>query len=143
VPVCLMHMQGDPGTMQTAPRYRDVVGEVKDFLEARIAACMAAGIERDRLVVDPGFGFGKTLQHNLSLLNHLGRFAALGLPVMAGLSRKSMLGPILGRPDGKVLTGSIVLAMLACQQGARIIRVHDVAETVEALTVLGAVGNNV
>ncbi len=139
VPVCLMHMQGEPGTMQAAPQYDNVIDEVQGFLAQRVDACVAAGLARDLLMVDPGFGFGKSLEHNLSLLRHLDRFDDLDLPVMVGLSRKSMLGRILDRPDGKVLVGSVVLAMLACQRGARIIRVHDVAETVEALTVLGAV----
>lgn len=133
--VCLMHMQGDPGSMQQHPRYADPVDEVGRFLAARVAACEAAGIARDRLLVDPGFGFGKTLAHNLALLRGLPRIAALagGLPLLAGLSRKSMIGAITGRPVGERLAGGLALAIAAVEGGARIIRTHDVAETVDAL----------
>lgn len=133
--VCLMHMQGDPGSMQRDPRYGDVVAEVGAFLAARVAACVAAGIGRDRLLIDPGFGFGKTLAHNLALLRGLPRVAALagGPPVLAGLSRKSMIGALTGRPVGERLAGGLALAIAAVEGGARIIRSHDVAETVDAL----------
>jgi dihydropteroate synthase len=133
VPVCLMHMQGEPRTMQNAPRYGDVVADVRDFLAGRLAACEAAGIPRDRLVIDPGFGFGKTLEHNLALLRGLRAMAALGVPVLAGLSRKSMIGQALGLPVEQRLHASVALALLAVQNGARIVRVHDVGPTVEAL----------
>jgi dihydropteroate synthase len=137
--VCLMHMQGSPRTMQAEPTYADVVVEVRDFLAARAAACVAAGIARDRIVVDPGFGFGKTVAHNLSLLARLGDIAALGFPVLAGWSRKSSLGRITGRPADDRLAASIAAAMLAVQHGATIVRVHDVAATRDALAVLAAV----
>ena len=137
--VCLMHMQGSPRTMQAEPTYADVVGEVRDFLAARAAACVAAGIARDRIVVDPGFGFGKTVAHNLALLARLGEIATLGFPVLAGLSRKSSLGRITGRPADDRLAASVAAAMLAVQRGARIVRVHDVAATRDALAVLAAV----
>jgi dihydropteroate synthase len=139
VPVCLMHMLGEPRTMQDAPEYEDVVDDVCQFLQKRIDACLAAGIARTRVIVDPGFGFGKTLAHNLALLRNLDRIAALGYPVLAGLSRKSMLGQILDRPVDKRLYGGLAMAILARQKGAAIIRVHDVAETVDALRVLDAV----
>jgi len=139
VPVCLMHMLGEPRTMQDAPEYEDVVDDVCQFLQNRIDACLAAGISRARVIVDPGFGFGKTLAHNLALLRNLDRIAALGYPVLAGLSRKSMLGQILDRPVDKRLYGGLAMAILARQKGAAIIRVHDVAETVDALRVLAAV----
>ncbi len=137
--VCLMHMQGEPRTMQQAPRYDDVVAEVRGFLEARVADCLAAGIARERLAIDPGFGFGKTLGHNLALLRRLDEFGTLGLPLLTGLSRKSMIGALTGRPVGGRLYGSIALATLAAWQGASILRVHDVAETADALAVCGAV----
>jgi dihydropteroate synthase len=137
--VCLMHMQGEPGTMQSAPAYADVVAEVRAFLAARAAACEAAGIARERLVIDPGFGFGKTNRHNLLLLRALPELAALGLPVLAGLSRKAMLGRITGRGVGERLAGSVAAAMLAVERGAAIVRVHDVAATRDALAVLRAV----
>ena len=140
VPVCLMHMQGEPRTMQRDPGYRDVVGEVRGFLAERLAACQAAGIPRELLLVDPGFGFGKTLAHNLALLRGLPRLAALGVPVLVGLSRKSMIGALLGAvPVGDRLHGSVAAALLAVQQGAAIVRVHDVGPTVQALRVLAAV----
>jgi dihydropteroate synthase len=137
---CLMHMQGEPGTMQDAPHYLDVVAEVRDFLAARAAACVEAGIARDRLVVDPGFGFGKTLGHNLALLAGLPALAADGLPVLAGLSRKRMIGALTGRGEGDRLAGSLAAAIVAAQAGARIIRAHDVRETVDALAVVAAAG---
>jgi len=137
--VCLMHMQGEPRTMQLAPAYRDVVGEVRDFLAERVRACRVAGFAADRLVLDPGFGFGKTLEHNLSLLRGLRELSPDGLPMMVGLSRKSMVGKLTGRPEGERLQGSVVLAVLAVLEGARIVRAHDVAATVEALTVVATV----
>jgi dihydropteroate synthase len=133
--VCLMHMQGEPRTMQQAPNYVDVVAEIRDFLGERLQACRAAGISDDRLVIDPGFGFGKTLPHNLALLRRLGELKSLGVPMLAGLSRKSMLAGLTGRPVEARLAGSLALALAACEGGARIIRVHDVAETVDALKV--------
>jgi len=139
VPICLMHMQGEPASMQEAPAYRDVVAEVKEFLAARVAACEAAGISRGSLLIDPGFGFGKDLSHNLRLLRSLREFAALGLPVLAGLSRKSMIGALTGKPVGERLHGSVALAVYAALQGASIVRAHDVGPTVEALRVIGAV----
>ncbi len=143
VPVCLMHMQGEPGTMQQDPTYGDVVADVANFLAERIAACGAAGIPRERLLVDPGFGFGKTLGHNLALLRGLPRLAALGVPVLAGLSRKSMIGALLGGvPVGERLHGSVAAAVLAVERGAAIVRVHDVGPTVQALRVLAAVGGD-
>jgi dihydropteroate synthase len=143
VPVCLMHMRGEPGTMQQEPTYDDVVAEVAAFLRERIAACGAAGIPRERLLVDPGFGFGKTLAHNLALLRGLPRLAALGVPVLAGLSRKSMIGALLGGvPVGERLHGSVAAAVLAVERGAAIVRVHDVGPTVQALQVLAAVGGD-
>ena len=138
VGVCLMHMQGEPRTMQQAPRYRDVVSEVKAFLVERVAAAETAGIGRERIVIDPGFGFGKTVEHNFELLRHLERFADTGIPVLAGWSRKSTLGVITGRPAGERLAASVAAALLAVQHGARIVRVHDVAATRDALAVLAA-----
>ncbi|MBI4988028.1 MAG: dihydropteroate synthase [Rhodocyclales bacterium] len=137
--VCLMHMQGEPRTMQADPSYGDVVAEVRDFLVRRVAAAQAAGIAAERIVVDPGFGFGKRLEHNLALLRHLGQFADLGACVLAGLSRKSMLGQITGRKVSDRDTASVAVALLAARNGARILRVHDVAATQDALAVWSAV----
>lgn len=131
--VCVMHMQGTPRTMQSNPHYDDVVGEVKAFLSERIDACVAAGIQRDRIVIDPGFGFGKTLDHNLSLMKHLADFQTLNCPVLVGVSRKSMIGAVLDKPVEQRLYGGLALAILAAQQGAKIIRTHDVGATVDAL----------
>ncbi len=139
VPVCLMHMQGQPRTMQAAPTYTDVVDEVLQFLADRIAACRNAGIPESMLVLDPGFGFGKTLEHNLALLARLEEFRGHGLPVLAGISRKSMLGTLTGRPVDERLAASVAAAALACLNGADILRVHDVAETRDALSVAAAV----
>ncbi|RZL82577.1 MAG: dihydropteroate synthase [Rhodococcus sp. (in: high G+C Gram-positive bacteria)] len=138
VPVCLMHMQGDPESMQKAPTYTDVVGEVRRFLVSRITACLEAGIPSSHLLVDPGFGFGKTLTHNLELLSELHQIADLGLPVMAGLSRKGMLGAITGRDIDQRLAGSVAAALIAAQNGAAVLRVHDVAATVDAVSILRA-----
>ena len=137
--LCLMHMQGEPRTMQLAPHYVEVVGEVRAFLAARVAACRSAGIAADRLTVDPGFGFGKNLEHNLTLLRGLGELAADGVPVLVGLSRKSMLGKLMQREPGERLGGSVALAVIAALRGARIVRAHDVAATVDALKVVAAV----
>jgi dihydropteroate synthase len=137
--VCLMHMQGEPATMQHAPAYADVVAEVRAFLARRTQACIDAGIAADRIVVDPGFGFGKTLAHNLALLRDLGEIAGLRYPVLVGVSRKGMLGAITGRDLGGRLGGSIAAALAAAVRGARILRVHDVAGTVDALAVWNAV----
>jgi dihydropteroate synthase len=139
VPVCLMHMQGEPRTMQDNPQYRDVVAEVRDFLAERLAVAERAGIPRARLIVDPGFGFGKTVGHNLALLRDLGTIAALGVPVLVGLSRKSLIGKLLGLPVERRLHASVALALIAVQNGARIVRVHDVGPTVEALRMWAAV----
>ena len=136
LPVCLMHMQGQPQTMQQNPQYADVLEEVSQFLQSRIAACVDAGIKQDQIVLDPGFGFGKTLEHNLALLRRLPELAALGYPLLVGLSRKSLLAKILNRPVEQRLAGSLALAILAAQSGAQIIRVHDVAETLDVLKVL-------
>ncbi|MGH8197253.1 MAG: dihydropteroate synthase [Steroidobacteraceae bacterium] len=135
VAVCLMHMQGEPETMQNDPRYAEVLGEVRAFLRDRAAACVGAGIARSRLVVDPGFGFGKTLEHNLVLLRGLAEIAADGLPVLAGLSRKRMIAALTGRDEGDRLAGSVALAVIAAMNGARIVRAHDVRETVDALRI--------
>ncbi|HEV2111867.1 MAG TPA: dihydropteroate synthase, partial [Gammaproteobacteria bacterium] len=138
--VCLMHMQGEPRTMQQDPRYRDVVKEVGGFLLERAGACLAAGIPRERIVLDPGFGFGKTLEHNLTLLRCLPELAALGYPLLVGVSRKSMLGTLLGgRPVEQRLYASVAAATAAAMNGARILRVHDVAPTADALKVTSAV----
>jgi dihydropteroate synthase len=139
VPVCLMHMQGKPRTMQEDPHYADVVEEVYRFLAERMAACESAGIERAQLLLDPGFGFGKTLEHNLSLLKHLDRFAALGQPLLIGLSRKRMIGQLLDAEVGDRVHGSVAGAVVASWLGARIVRVHDVRATVDALKVCDAV----
>lgn len=137
--VCLMHIQGEPQTMQQSPRYANVVDEVKGFLADRIEACVAAGIARERLVIDPGFGFGKTLQHNLALLAHLDNLITLGLPVLAGLSRKSMLGALSGRDVDQREFAGVAAHMIALDRGARIFRVHDVAAMRDALAIWNAV----
>jgi dihydropteroate synthase len=139
LPVCLMHMRGEPRTMQEAPSYTDVVAEVAAFLEARVAACRAAGLAEERLIVDPGFGFGKRLAHNLALLARLPELARLGPPLLVGISRKSMLGVLTGRGVDERLPASLAAAVIAAHSGARILRVHDVAATVDALKVVTAV----
>ncbi len=139
LPICLMHMQGQPNSMQQNPHYDDVIAEVGDFLQARIAACHAQGISAERIILDPGFGFGKTLAHNLALLRRLPELGKLGCPLLVGLSRKSMVAQLLNRPVEERLPGSLALAMLAAERGAAIIRVHDVAATVDVLKVLSAV----
>jgi dihydropteroate synthase len=133
--VVLMHMQGMPRTMQMAPRYEDVVAEVRVFLRERLGALEAAGVSPERIALDPGFGFGKTLEHNFTLLRELQRFTSLGCPVVAGLSRKSMLGAVTGRAVGERATASVVGAVLAAERGARVLRVHDVAATRDGLRV--------
>jgi dihydropteroate synthase len=133
VPVCLMHMQGEPRSMQQAPQYDDVVAEVRRFLQERVSACQAAGIPREKLLLDPGFGFGKTVAHNLQLLARLDAFTGMGLPVLVGLSRKSMIGKLLGLEVGERLPASVALAVLAVERGAVLVRTHDVAATWQAL----------
>ncbi len=139
VAVCLMHMQGEPDTMQIAPHYVDVVGEVISFLADRVEACRLAGISDDRIIVDPGFGFGKTLQHNLELLKHLGRLTSLGVPVLAGMSRKKMIRELTDCHNESSAAGSVAAAVLAAIRGARILRVHDVKPTVQALKLVTAI----
>lgn len=139
LPVCLMHMLGEPGTMQDAPHYDHLVEEVTEFLGDRIAQCAAVGIAPERIILDPGFGFAKTLQHNLSLFKHMESLHALGRPLLVGVSRKSMIGMALNRPVGERLYGGLALAALAVAKGARILRVHDVAETVDVVRMIEAV----
>ncbi|MCC7040380.1 MAG: dihydropteroate synthase [Burkholderiales bacterium] len=141
--VCLMHMRGEPRTMQEDPVYGDVVRTVRDFLTARAAECEAAGIARERIVIDPGIGFGKTVAHNLALLRALGDLAATGYPVLVGVSRKSTLGALTGQPPADRLPASIAGALAAIARGARLVRVHDVRATVDALQVWRAVGGSV
>ncbi len=143
LPICLMHMQGQPQTMQQAPHYDDVVSEVLGFLKQRIAACQVAGITKERILVDPGFGFGKTLAHNLALLARLSELATLEAPILVGLSRKSLLGQLLNRGVDERLAGSLALALAAAERGAAIIRVHDVAATKDVLSVYHAIKNSV
>jgi dihydropteroate synthase len=138
LPVCLMHMQGSPDSMQRAPRYDNVLSEVSGFLLDRVAACVAAGIPESQILLDPGFGFGKTLEHNLQLLDALPELAGLGFPLLVGLSRKSLIAKITGRDIDARLPGSLALAMLAAQGGASILRVHDVPETADVLRILQA-----
>ena len=139
LPVCLMHMQGEPSGMQNAPRYTDLIQDVVAFLRQRVDACVAAGIPRSQLLVDPGFGFGKTLHHNLLLLQQLDSLHTLAAPVLVGMSRKSMVGMVLDQPVEQRLFGSLALAVMAVQKGARIIRVHDVGPTVDAIRMAWAV----
>jgi len=140
VPVCLMHMQGKPRSMQDEPAYENVTTEVVSYLRGRIEASLAAGIDSGNIIIDPGFGFGKTLEHNLQLLRELECLAGLGFPVLVGLSRKAMIGTITGRDVGDRLAGSLALALLAAQKGAAIIRVHDVGPTVDVLKIFKAYG---
>jgi dihydropteroate synthase len=137
--VCLMHMRGEPRTMQSEPVYADVVNDIKAFLDVRVQACRAAGIAADRIAIDPGFGFGKTVSHNVELLRRLGEFTGAGLPVLVGLSRKSMIAVLAGRAVGDRLAGSVALAALAVANGASIVRAHDVAATVDAVRIAAAV----
>ena len=138
LPVCLMHMQGDPKTMQHKPVYTDVVAEVDSYLASQIERCMAAGIDKSRLLLDPGFGFGKNLEHNYQLLAHLAHFHHFGLPLLVGMSRKSMVGQLLKVGPTQRVAGSLACAVIAAMQGAHIIRAHDVKETVEAMRVVEA-----
>jgi dihydropteroate synthase len=139
LPVCLMHMRGEPTTMQQNPQYPDVVAEVREFLLERLAACAEAGIGVERVILDPGFGFAKTLEHNLSLFKHLQGLHVLGRPLLVGVSRKSMIGKVLGHEVGERLYGSLALAALALSKGAHILRVHDVAQTVDVVRMIAAV----
>jgi dihydropteroate synthase len=139
LPVCLMHMQGEPGNMQQNPLYEDLIADVCEFFTQRLAACVAAGIEADRLILDPGFGFAKNLQHNLSLFKHLPALQVFARPLLVGVSRKSMIGQALGREVDQRLAGGLALAALAVVKGAKILRVHDVPETVDVLRMIAAV----
>lgn len=139
LPVCLMHMLGEPGNMQENPQYEDVTRVVSEFLADRMAACVAAGIPVERILLDPGFGFAKTLEHNLGLFRHLEELNGLGRPLLIGVSRKSMVGQVLGRDVDQRLYGSLALAALAVAKGACILRVHDVAETVDVVRMIAAV----
>ncbi|MCK9736779.1 dihydropteroate synthase [Pseudomonas syringae] len=139
LPVCLMHMLGEPGTMQNDPHYEDLVGEVCAFLAERMKQCVAAGIGQQQIILDPGFGFAKTLEHNLSLFKHMEALHALGRPLLVGVSRKSMIGAVLGRPVDQRLSGGLALAVLAMAKGARVLRVHDVAETADVVRMIAAV----
>ena len=139
LPVCLMHMRGEPGNMQDNPQYPDIVSEVRDFLVERMAACATAGIPAERIVLDPGFGFAKTLEHNLVLFRRMAELSALGRPLLVGVSRKSMIGKVLGHEVGGRLYGSLALAALALTKGAHILRVHDVAETMDVVRMIAAV----
>ncbi|MGL1959226.1 MAG: dihydropteroate synthase [Colwellia sp.] len=139
ISLCLMHMQGMPRTMQEQPIYQNIINDIKQFFNDRIIACEKVGIAKNRLIVDPGFGFGKTLAHNYHLLGNFNQFSTLGLPLLAGISRKSMIGNLLNRKVEHRLAGSLAAAIIAAQQGANIIRVHDVQETVDALKILQAV----
>jgi dihydropteroate synthase len=141
LPVCLMHMQGEPESMQIAPKYDRVVADIRTYLADRVRVCELAGIERRKLVLDPGFGFGKSLRHNLLILKHLDLLSDLGLPLLVGLSRKSMIGTLLGKPVEDRLSGSLAAALIAVQNGASIVRVHDVAATVDVLKVASAVAD--
>ena len=138
LPVCLMHMQGEPHVMQSNPIYHDVVSEVKTFLTQSVGECLATGIKKQQILIDPGFGFGKTLAHNIELFKQLKQFVAMEYPVLVGASRKSMIGQITARDTQQRLAGSIALATLASVRGASIIRVHDVAETVDAIKIAHA-----
>ncbi|KTB83713.1 dihydropteroate synthase [Pseudomonas syringae pv. syringae PD2766] len=139
LPVCLMHMLGEPGTMQKNPHYQDLVGEVSAFLLERMHQCVAAGIGRHQIILDPGFGFAKTLEHNLSLFRHMEALHALGQPLLVGVSRKSMIGAVLNRSVDQRLSGGLALAALAITKGAKILRVHDVAETADVVRMIAAV----
>lgn len=138
LPVCVMHMQGEPRTMQQAPHYQNVVREVYAYLEEQVVRCTAAGIKKNHIILDPGFGFGKTLAHNYRLLDKLDVFHNLGLPVLAGMSRKSMIGQLMDTPPDERVAGSVACAVIAAMKGAQIIRVHDVKETVRAMKVVEA-----
>jgi dihydropteroate synthase len=138
---CLMHMQGEPGHMQSQPHYEDVVSEVFTFLEQRVDTCVAAGIAKESLLIDPGFGFGKTLDQNYTLLRNLSHFRRIGVPLLVGVSRKSMIGNVLNKPVGERMPGSIAAAFYAVIMGAKVIRSHDVAATVDAIKVFNAINS--
>lgn len=141
VPICLMHMQGNPHTMQQAPHYEDVIDEIKQFFAERIKACEAADIHSDKLILDPGFGFGKTLAHNVQIIKQLAEFKIFGLPLLMGLSRKASIGAILDKPANERLYGSIAASVLALQNGANIIRTHDVGPTLDAIKIVESMGS--
>ncbi|CDU03164.1 Dihydropteroate synthase [Vibrio coralliirubri] len=142
VPVCLMHMKGQPRTMQANPNYDDVLTDVEAFLKERVEACEAVGISKDQLILDPGFGFGKTIEHNYHLLAHLEKFHTLGLPVLAGMSRKSMIFKLLDKAPADCMVASVTCAAIAAMKGAQIIRVHDVEDTLEAMKIIEVMNNN-
>ncbi|MCF7496735.1 dihydropteroate synthase [Vibrio sp. L5-1] len=142
VPVCLMHMKGQPRTMQASPVYDDVLMDVEAFLQERVEACEAVGISKEQLILDPGFGFGKTIEHNYHLLAHLEKFHALGLPVLAGMSRKSMIFKLLDKAPADCMVASVTCATIAAMKGAQIIRVHDVEDTLEAMKIIEVMNNN-
>lgn len=143
LPICLMHMKGQPRTMQVDPHYDDLMGDVSAFLEERIAACEVAGIDKSQLILDPGFGFGKTIEHNYHMLAHLEKFHEFGLPILAGMSRKSMIFKLLDKPAAECTNASVVCATIAAMKGAQIIRVHDFEETIEAMKVVEMTKNNI
>ncbi|ROO68484.1 dihydropteroate synthase [Vibrio crassostreae] len=142
VPVCLMHMKGQPRTMQANPNYDDVLTDVEAFLKERVEACEAVGISKEQLILDPGFGFGKTIEHNYHLLAHLEKFHTLGLPVLAGMSRKSMIFKLLDKAPADCMVASVTCATIAAIKGAQIIRVHDVEDTLEAMKIIEVMNNN-
>ncbi|MEZ8464285.1 dihydropteroate synthase [Vibrio splendidus] len=142
VPVCLMHMKGQPRTMQASPVYDDVLMDVEAFLQERVEACEAVGISKEQLILDPGFGFGKTIEHNYHLLAHLEKFHTLGLPVLAGMSRKSMIFKLLDKAPADCMVASVTCATIAAMKGAQIIRVHDVEDTLEAMKIIEVMNNN-
>lgn len=142
VPVCLMHMKGQPRTMQANPTYDDVLTDVEAFLQERVKACEAVGISKEQLILDPGFGFGKTIKHNYHLLAHLEKFHTLGLPVLAGMSRKSMIFKLLDKVPADCMVASVTCATIAAMKGAQIIRVHDVEDTLEAMKIIEVMNNN-
>ncbi|MCG9544995.1 dihydropteroate synthase [Vibrio sp. Isolate33] len=142
VPVCLMHMKGQPRTMQANPSYDDVLMDVEAFLQERVEACEAVGISKEQLILDPGFGFGKTIEHNYHLLAHLEKFHTLGLPVLAGMSRKSMIFKLLDKAPADCMVASVTCATIAAMKGAQIIRVHDVEDTLEAMKIIEVMNNN-
>ncbi|CAH6996610.1 dihydropteroate synthase [Vibrio chagasii] len=142
VPICLMHMKGQPRTMQANPSYDDVLQDVEAFLQERVEACEAVGISKEQLILDPGFGFGKTIEHNYHLLAHLEKFHSLGLPVLAGMSRKSMIFKLLDKVPADCMVASVTCASIAAMKGAQIIRVHDVEETLEAMKIIEVMNNN-
>ncbi|HHG3226124.1 TPA: dihydropteroate synthase [Vibrio parahaemolyticus] len=143
LPVCLMHMKGQPRTMQESPQYENLMDDVAQFLEERIAACEAVGINKSQLILDPGFGFGKTIEHNYHMLAHLEKFHEFGLPILAGMSRKSMIFKLLEKPAADCANASVVCATIAAMKGAQIIRVHDFEETIEAMKIVEMTQNNI